>query len=98
MNKLLVALIATLLLGLVGCTPGRDAYLEDVSGKATQDEVVTRLGPPTKERTLSTGETVWAYRYSGVEMGAGMGESWCHEYILTFSKQGVLKQWNRQRC
>lgn len=66
---------------LVSCTPWRAEYLEDVKGKANQDAVVMRLGPPTNEKILSTGDAVWIYRYTGAALGESRGGTWCKEYL-----------------
>ena len=83
---------------LSGCTPWRVEYLEEVTGRATQDEITLKLGPPMAERTLSTSETVWLYRYSGASVDQYGGGTWCREYILKFDTQKILKEWNRQKC
>lgn len=80
------------------CTPWRVEYLEEVNGRATQDEIALKLGPPMSERTLGTSETVWLYRYTGAETNQHRGSTWCREYILRFDNQKILRQWNRQTC
>jgi hypothetical protein len=79
---------------LAGCTPWRAAYLAEEVGHASQDDVAKRLGPPMSERSQSSGETIWLYRY----MRADEGTTACAEYILTFDTGKVLRSWNRQRC
>mgnify|MGYP003417069835 CR=1 FL=1 len=83
---------------LASCTPWRAEFLEDVKGKANQDAVVMRLGPPTSEKVLSTGDAVWIYRYTGAAVGQSGGGTWCKEYLLKFDSQKVLRDWNRQNC
>jgi len=80
------------------CTPWRVEYLEEVTGRATQDEVAFKLGPPVSERTLSSGEIVWLYRYTGAVVGQAGGNTWCREYVLKFDAQKILRQWNYQKC
>lgn len=91
-------IVATTLLLLSSCTPWRSEYLEKVTGRATQDEITLKLGPPMAERTLSTGESVWLYRYTGADVGQYGGGTWCREYVLKFDTQKILRQWDRQKC
>jgi len=57
-----------------------------------------RLGPPLQERTLSNGDVIWMYRYTGASVGPDGGGTWCREYILRFDAPRILRGWNRQRC
>jgi hypothetical protein len=82
---------------VIGCTSWKVEYLDEVTGKATQDEVRKKLGPPMEERTLGTGESVWHYGYTGYSATAA-GSYYCYGYNLTFDAQKVLKQWNRSSC
>lgn len=71
-------------------------YLQDALKKnAVQDDVVKRLGPAHSSQTLSNGQDVWAYRY--MERGYSVGNS-CYEYILTFDKEKVLRNWKGLDC
>jgi hypothetical protein len=81
---------------VIGCTSLTAQYLDEVTGKATQDEVRQKLRPPMEERTLSTGESVWQYRETG--FSAAKSSNYCQGYNLTFDSQKVLKQWNRLYC
>ncbi len=83
---------------LASCTPWRVEYLEDAKGRATQDDVTMKFGPPMGERRLSTGDAVWIYRYTGADVGQSGGSTWCREYVLRFDPQRILREWNRQKC
>jgi len=74
-----------------GCTSWRAQYLKEVTGRATQDDIALKFGPPTEEDTLGATRTVWVYRYN-------KGESWCREYILQFDKKRILRDWELQNC
>lgn len=82
-----------------GCTSWRAEYLEEVTGRATQDEITLKLGPPMSERSLSGGESVWLYHYTGAPVGLyGGGTKECWAYVLKFDIQKILRQWNSQKC
>lgn len=83
---------------LMSCTSWRAEYLEEVKGRANQDAVTIKLGPPMGERTLSNGDAVWIYRYSGAAVGESGGGTWCKEYLLRFDSKKILRDWNRQKC
>ena len=71
-------------------------YLEEVTGKATQEEVMQKWGPPKERRLLDIGESVWSYRFTSFSsMQSRMA---CEGYELRFDFQKVLKQWNHIYC
>lgn len=88
----------TVVVLFTSCTPWRAEYLEEGLGHVTQDDVALKLGPPMSERTLSNGEAVWLYRYTGADVNQYGGSSWCREYVLKFDNDKVLRHWNRQKC
>ena len=94
--KLIIACIV--LVGLLSCrallTPPKQLYLEDVTGTATQEQVVQKWGPPQEQRKLSSGESVWVYREI---LHGAYGHEECHGYELTFEDQ-ILKRWNDAHC
>lgn len=83
---------------LFSCTPWRSDYLDEVKGRANQDAVTMKLGPPMGERVLSNGDAVWIYRYNGADAGPSGGSTWCREYVLIFDSSRILRDWNRQKC
>jgi len=81
---------------VIGCTSWRIENLDEVTGKATQEEIRKELGPPVEERSLTTGESVWHYRierYSTVSRA-----TLCSGYDLTFDPQRVLQRWDHVDC
>lgn len=85
-------------LGLLSCTSWRAEYLGEAMGRANQDAVIMKLGPPMGERMLTNGDAVWVYRYTGASVGQSGGGTWCQEYVLRFDSQKILREWNRQKC
>ncbi len=72
-------------------------YLKSAQGRATQEEVRQHLGKPTLVASSKAGEPIWVYEVYQIEPGsqqswAAFG-SWCDEYVLTFDRQGILRQW-----
>jgi hypothetical protein len=97
---------AAALLSLASCTPWRTSYLQSGLGRLTKDSVSVRLGPPSAERPLSNGGTVWRYVYtrsavvgsSGNGYGSLVGTSRCDEYLVVFDASAVLRSFTRQKC
>ena len=75
-------------------TPPKQLYLEDATGKATQEEVVQKWGQPLEQRKLSSGESVWVYRET---LHGAYGHEECQAYELIFNDQ-ILKRWNEAHC
>jgi hypothetical protein len=70
-------------------------YLNTSVGTASEDQVMSNLGPPATSRSLaSTGGEVWVYRYQGFHLYAGMT---CTEFLLTFDRTKTLRSWTRDR-
>ena len=94
LKKRFVLVLAVFL--LEACTPWRATYLKESVGKASQDDVTKRLGPPHLEKSLTDGSIVWTYQHrSAVVEGTG-GE--CIQYVLVFDKSMILRDWTRQGC
>ena len=84
----------------VGCTlvvPEATRYLQAAQNLATQAEVRERLGAPREQASAPDGESRWVYEVRELEPGSqntwASAGSWCDEYVLTFDKHGVLRQW-----
>ncbi len=75
-------------------------YLNEVSGRASQDEVAQHLGAPNNTYTLKSGGQVWSYDdcYGGVSGSDGRvtGGMSCVKFVLTFDEKGILRNWVRQ--
>lgn len=93
-----LTIILIICFSFTSCTPWRVDYLIQAINQATQDDITKRLGPPHFTRMLDSGEEVWTYQYSGVVVGQTGGSSYCKEYILTFDKDKILRNWLRQNC
>lgn len=96
-NLTLVLLVAA------GCAlfiPRETLYLRSAQDHATLEEVRKNLGRPTLTASTPAGDPVWVYEVYQQEPGsqqswAAFG-SWCDEYVLTFDKQGVLRNWTHK--
>lgn len=94
-------LLTLLLLGPVSCDLRGGAYFQDKVNEATQEKVAKRYGYPHKTEALQNGGEVWTYydRGSGTASYTGYATStYCRAYVLTFDKEGVLRDWAQQQC
>jgi hypothetical protein len=89
-------IVPTSLILLIGCAPTswRMDYLKEGLGRVSQDDIALKRGPPMSKDALSTGETVWLYQYTS----ADVHQTWCHEYVLKFDPQKILRDWTREKC
>jgi hypothetical protein len=88
-------IVLTSLIILIGCAASwRMEYLKEGLGRVSQDDVALRMGPPLSTDALSTGEAVWLYQYTS----ADVHQTWCHEYVLKFDTQKILRDWTREEC
>jgi hypothetical protein len=101
------ALVRTLLVGLfllgVGCTvfvAKETLYLESAKDRATQEEVQKQLGKPKLVASTKDGAPIWVYHVYYEDPGPankwGAAGTWCDEYVLTFDKQGILRNWTHK--
>lgn len=74
-----LSLLLTCLVVLIGCASSKRVNWEARVGNYTYDQVITELGPPDKQTTLSDGRIIadWVTRRShnsvGIGTGIGMG-------------------------
>lgn len=99
MNSLRWWVVVSLL--FVGCVlfEGKETvYLRSAQGRATQEEVKQRLGPPALTRSTEEGESVWVYQVREEQPGSRITApgTWCDEYVLTFDGQGILRGWTHR--
>lgn len=99
MNSFRSSVLVSLL--FVGCTlfEAKEAtYLRSAQGRATQEEVRERLGPPAAIKAAQAGESTWVYQIRQEQSGSRMTAPgmWCDEYVLTFDSQGVLRRWTHR--
>ncbi len=101
-HGLRVGLVGLVLLG-AGCAlfvAKETLYLESAQGRATQNEVLRELGAPRLKADTPAGEPVWVYEVRHAEAGSQNSwssfGSWCDEYVLTFDRQGILRNWTHK--
>ena len=82
-----LCLIAALLFFTISACTWRAEYLEEVKGRANQDDIAQRLGAPTNTHKLNKGGEVWTYEVC---------RGGCVYYVLTFDEQQILRNWQRQ--
>ncbi|MFM8550758.1 MAG: hypothetical protein ACKOCD_00320 [Nitrospiraceae bacterium] len=86
-----------------GCSvlvPKETRYLESAQDRATQEEVHQKLGEPKFKATAASGEPIWVYQIMWQDPSNqnswGAPGTWCDEYVLTFDKQGILRNWTHK--
>jgi hypothetical protein len=82
--------VALLMLLVGACATQQESYLKDNVNQVSQDAVAKRFGPPHHQQELGTGEAVWGYQFNK--------ESDCTQYVLTFSRDKILRDWKKQEC
>lgn len=83
---------------LVSCTPWLDEFLTAATDRATQQDVLQQLGPPTHKKLTDDGGEIWSYHMTHASYAGGAGRSSCFQYVLTFDKQKILRKWDTKRC
>jgi len=103
MHTRFVAGLAGLALLITGCgvfISKETRYLRAARDHATQEQVRARLGEPKFTAATGDGEPVWVYQVIFVDTGInnswGAPGAWCDEYVLTFDKQGILRDWTHK--
>jgi hypothetical protein len=81
-----------------GCTPERQAFIEDSVDHATQDDILKRFGSPLSVGRLRDGREVWTFRNIDAGYSRDLGAGYCREYVLTFDDHKILRRWWRQDC
>ena len=84
-----LCLFAALLFFTISACTWRAEYLEEVKGRANQDDIAQRLGAPTNTHKLNKGGEVWTYEVCSA------GGTGCVYYVLTFDEQQTLRNWQR---
>ena len=90
-----------MLIGSVACAEFETGYFQSRVNEATSQIVVKRYGPPHKVEQRDDHLTVWTYfdRGSAISGYAGTARSsFCSAYVLTFDREGVLRDWQQQKC
>ncbi|MCK6493562.1 hypothetical protein FBQ96_00300 [Nitrospirales bacterium NOB] len=87
-------------MGLSACAPDSKYFQRSVN-EATRDMVGKRHGSPHKVEPAPDGGEIWTYfeRGSGTAGFSGQAHGgMCRSYVLTFDKQGVLRDWQQRSC
>ena len=92
MMRLFVLVCLTILIS--ACTNLSSRYLDEAKGRATQSEIIEKLGAPVEMQTLDNGESQWLYHtkhYSSVGV-----RTICQVFALRFDSGKVLREWTDQ--
>lgn len=97
------SLLAAMVLTAAACTvfiPKETLYLESAQDQATQEEVRQKLGTPKFTASTAANEPIWVYQIYWQDTTAqnswGTPGTWCDEYVLTFDRQGILRNWTHK--
>lgn len=77
--------------GMNSCAPYRVNYVEESLRQATQADVIQKLGYPQRLKRVKNGDQVWEYDFQGKEKQ-------CVTYLVTFTSEDELRQWERREC
>ena len=94
------SLLIPIALGIAGCSlfiSNETKFLESAQDRATQQEVRAQMGEPALTAAQEGGAAVWVYRIRTEQPGSRVSVpgTWCDEYVLTFDRAAVLRQWTR---
>ncbi len=91
-----------LIMGISACTSVQyqAERLDEHIGKATKQEIALFFGEPRETRGIEGGGEEWIYRYSYTTHGgtAAVGRRTCWESVLTFDRDGILREQARRDC
>ena len=94
--------VTLLVIGNVSCDRFIEtAYFQHKVNEATQEKVAKRYGSPHQKEVLQSGGEAWTYydRGSGTASYSGSATStFCRAYVLTFDKEGILRDWSQHGC
>jgi hypothetical protein len=107
MNRRLGAIVKGALVGIAILEAACSAfmaketlYLESAQNRATQEEVRQKLGKPYQVATSKNGNAILVYHVYYEDPGPynpwGTAGTWCDEYVLTFDKEGTLRNWTHK--
>ncbi len=83
------------------CSEFDTQYFKDHVSEATAERMAKRYGQPHKVEQREGHQTVWTYfeRGSATSSYAGTARSsFCRAYVLTFDRQGILRDWKQLEC
>ena len=87
--------------GVSACSEFETQYFKDRVNEATAERVAKRYGPPHKVEQREGYQTIWTYfeRGSATSSYAGTARSsFCRVYVLTFDREGILRDWQQLDC
>jgi hypothetical protein len=98
--RLLVLAISAVIVAGCGLFNSKEArFLCGAQDRASQVEVKQEMGEPVASASGPDGQTVWVYQvrtlYAGSRINAA--GTWCEEYVLTFDRQNVLRNWTQKK-
>ncbi len=88
-------------LSWASCGYFETGYFQTKVNQATQEAVAKRYGAPDKTEMSPDGGSVWIYYDRGSATASYSGYSmnkFCRAYVLTFDKEGTLRDWAQQDC
>ena len=83
---------------LAGCHSTQDVYLAQATDHARGEDIALAFGQPSYEQVLGTGQRLWLYRHEGKGIESRDVTPFCQDLWLTFDREGVLRNWQKQRC
>jgi hypothetical protein len=93
---------------LASCALGSEDYLRHALGRATQNDLAARWGPPLIEQQGPDGTTVWTYEYRVNRpvpvcrdipvSDCVRGRQECTAFHLTFDMEKILRNWTKHPC
>ncbi|MDP1770570.1 MAG: hypothetical protein Q8L74_17450 [Nitrospirota bacterium] len=88
--------------GVVGaCSEIDTHYFKDRVNEATAERVAKRYGSPHKVEERLDRHVVWTYFDRGSANSGYAGtarSSFCRAYVLTFDREGTLRDWQQLDC
>lgn len=87
-----------MLMFLTGCRSTQEVYLAQAINRTTVREVEQAFGQPTYDQSLDSGYRRWLYHREGGGTDSREFTPYCQDLWLTFDREGVLRNWQMQRC
>ena len=101
MKSWLLLVLAWGVMGLGSCVGRETGHFQQLVNEATSDMVSKRYGLPHKVEQRDDQRTVWTYFERGSATAGYAGtarSSFCRAYVLTFDREGILRDLQQQKC
>lgn len=88
-------------LNWASCGYFETGYFQSKVNQATQADVAKRYSMPHKIEALDNGGERWTYYERGSATASYTGyakDTYCQTYILSFDKEGILRDWKQEKC